>query len=245
MAHAVPKGGDGLPAQNAARRIGDGAADDERQAFAAGLKKLVNREQRGLGIERVKNRLDQQHITTALHQRLHLLKIGRTQLLKAHIARTGVVHIGADTGGFGRGAKCAHHKAGFAWCGKFVARRTCQPGGLQVHLSGQMGHLVVGLGHRGGAKGVGLHQVCTGRQIAFVNVLNHVGAGEGEQLVVALHVAPKIGKALAPVLRFVQLEALDHGAHCAVQNYDALAQNVGQRLGAGVGKWLHALNFRR
>ena len=76
MAHAVPKRGDCLPAQNAARRIGDGAADDERQALPAGLKKLVNRKQRGLGVERVKNRLHQQQVAATFYQRQRLLVVG-------------------------------------------------------------------------------------------------------------------------------------------------------------------------
>ena len=55
VADAVPESGDGLPAQDAARSIGHGAADDQRQALARIVEILVDRKQRGLGVECVKN----------------------------------------------------------------------------------------------------------------------------------------------------------------------------------------------
>ena len=76
--------------------------------------------------------------------------------------------------------------------------------------------------HGGRAEGVGLNQVCASGQIALVDVADHIRPGETEQLVIALDVACKVLKALArcaraavalaPVLGFPQLEALDHGA---------------------------------
>jgi hypothetical protein len=45
----------------------------------------------------------------------------------------------------------------------------------QVHLARQVGHVVVGLGHGGGAKGVGLDQVGTGGQVGLVDIADHIG----------------------------------------------------------------------
>jgi hypothetical protein len=82
-----------------------------------------------------------------------------------------------------------------------------------------------------------------GGQVALVDVADDVGPGQAQQLVVALDVFGKVLEALAsaigagslaPVLRLGQLEALDHGAHGAVEDDDAVLQDVGQRLGAGV-----------
>ena len=39
---------------------------------------------------------------------------------------------------------------------------------------------------------------------------------------------------LAAVLRFAELETLNHGAHGAVQHGDAMLQQAGQGLGTGV-----------
>ena len=102
-----------------------------------------------------------------------------------------------------------------------------------------MGHVVVLLRDGDGTKGVGLDQVGTGGQVAFVDVADDVRTGERQQLVVALHVARKVLEPLAAVLRFGQLEALDHGAHGPVQDGDTLGQDGRQLLGAGVGGGLH------
>ena len=122
VAHAVPKRGHGLAAQYPARGVGDGTADDQRQSLAAVFEIFVYREQRRLGVERVKNGFQQQHIHTTFHQCAHLRQISQTQFFKVNIARTGVVHVGADAGGFGCGTKCAHGKTGLVRGGVFVAR---------------------------------------------------------------------------------------------------------------------------
>ena len=67
-----------------------------------------------------------------------------------------------------------------------------------------------------------------------MNVLNHIGPREAEQLVVALDVFVKVLETLTAVLRFIEFEALDHGAHGAVEDGDALLQQGGQGLGPGV-----------
>jgi hypothetical protein len=41
-------------------------------------------------------------------------------------------------------------------------------------------------------------------------------------------------------MRFGEFQALHHGAHGAIQNQNALSQQVGKRLGAGVGRKGHA-----
>ena len=99
----------------------------------------------------------------------------------------------------------------------------------------------IGLGNSGRAKGVGLDQISASGQVALVDVADHVGAGEAEQLVVALHVFVEVFEALAAILRFVQLEALNHGAHRAVEDGDAIFQNFGQRLSACVIQRFHAV----
>jgi hypothetical protein len=55
----VPEGGDGLAAEDAARGVGDRAADDDGQALAGLVERFVDGEQRGLGVERVEDGLDQ------------------------------------------------------------------------------------------------------------------------------------------------------------------------------------------
>ena len=86
-----------------------------------------------------------------------------------------------------------------------------------------------------------------------MDVPNHVRAGDGQQLVVALHVVGKVGETVAcaicalvaftPVLGFTQLEALNHGAHGTIQNCNTLLQQGRQLLGTGVVGQAHSLRL--
>ena len=226
MAHAVPKRGHGLAAQDAPRGVGHGAADDEWQPLTAGFEILVDGKQRRLGVQGVEDGFQQQRVHATFHQRLHLLEIGLAQFLEIHIAGAGVVHVRADAGGFGGGAQSAQSEARFVGGAEFVAGRAGNLRRGAVHFNGQVGHVVIGLGDGGGAKGVGFHHVGASGQITFVDIADHVRAGQAEQLVVAFDVLGEVGKALAhaarsavalaPVLSFAQFEALDHRAHGAV-----------------------------
>ncbi len=73
-----------------------------------------------------------------------------------------------------------------------------------------------------------------------MDVADHVRARQAQQFVVALHVLVEVLETLAAVLRLAQLEALDHGAHGTVEDGDALREDGGQRLGAGVDGRFHA-----
>ena len=72
-----------------------------------------------------------------------------------------------------------------------------------------------------------------------MDVADDVRARQAQQLVVAFDVFVKVIEPCTTVLGFPQLEALDHGAHGTVKHHDAVLQNVGQRLAAGVGEGLH------
>ena len=81
----------------------------------------------------------------------------------------------------------------------------------------QMGHLVVGHGNGCGVKGIGFQNISPGGKIVPVNLADDVWAGQYQQVIIALDVTGVVGKALAPVIRFVQFIALNHGAHSSVQ----------------------------
>ena len=99
-----------------------------------------------------------------------------------------------------------------------------------------------------------------------MDVAHQVGPGQGEQVVVAALVAALAaaagamrmpvrgerrvipgGEPLAPVIRFLQLVALDHGAHRAVDHQDALGQRSLQFRDASriqPGQRVHRRGFR-
>ena len=84
------------------------------------------------------------------------------------------------------------------------------------------------------------HAYEAGGEVLFVDLADDVGPRELEQLVVALQVLRMVLEALAAVGRLVEPVALDHRAHRAVEDHDALGEQAGQGGGTGVGGQAHA-----
>ena len=86
---------------------------------------------------------------------------------------------------------------------------------------------VVGLGNRRRIECVRLYDIRTGGDVFAVNLANDVRLREHKQVVVALEILTfPIRKALSAVVGFLQFVLLDHGAHRAVQDEDALGEKV-------------------
>ena len=235
MAHAVPKSGDRLATQDAPGCIGDGAADDQGQALTGYLKIFFNGKQRGFGVEGVEYGFDQQHIGATFDQRLDLFKIRGPKFFKRNVSGTWVIDIRADAGRFGCGPQGAHHKPGPLRGRKFVASSACQPGRGEVHFPRQVTQIVICLGDCCGTKGIGFDQIRPCCQVGFMNILDHLRAGDAEQITVVFDIFGMRRKAFTPVIGLGQFEALDHGAHGTVQNRNAARQQSRQGLAAGVG----------
>jgi hypothetical protein len=121
-----------------------------------------------------------------------------------------------------------------------------------------MRHLVIALRHAGRAEGVGFDHVGAGSEIFLVNLADHVWLRQRQQLVVALQeqlatarlrkglmfaaaatcavresmlagAALEVLEALAAIILLGQLVLLDHRPHGAIQNQDALGQQVSQK----------------
>jgi len=57
-----------------------------------------------------------------------------------------------------------------------------------------------------------------------VNLANDRRLGQYQQIVVTLEIAGPVAEPFAPVIGFLQAIALDHGAHRAVQDQNAVSQ---------------------
>ena len=73
-----------------------------------------------------------------------------------------------------------------------------------------------------------------------MDAANDLRAGEQQEIVVALQVMRVAGKTGAAIVRLLQLVALDHRAHGAIQNQNALFEQ-GFQFGGAVG--LHGKGF--
>ncbi len=83
VAYGVPERLGDLPGQRAAGGVGDGAGDGHRPTPIPLLEQRLEREDRGLGVEGVEDRLDQQQVGAAVDQPVGLLEVGLDELLEA------------------------------------------------------------------------------------------------------------------------------------------------------------------
>jgi len=91
-------------------------------------------------------------------------------------------------------------------------------------------------------EGIRLDDIGAGCEILLVDVLDDLWLGQHEEIVVALHVARPIGEAGPAIVGFLELVTLDHGAHGAVDDEDALGGGLFE---SGVaGKAFHTIFFQ-
>ena len=81
---------------------------------------------------------------------------------------------------------------------------------------------VIGHGDGVGIEGIGLDDVRAGFEVLRVNLLDDVRLGEVQHVVVEAQIARMMGEFLAAIVGFVQVARLDHRAHGAIEQQDAL-----------------------
>jgi hypothetical protein len=194
---------------------------------------LVDGHERRPGVERVEDGFHQDDVRPALDERLHLLAVGVFQLVERDVAEGRVLHVGRDAARAVRGADGPAHeaRAGGVQALGLVASPPGQLGALHVELAHQVLHLVVGHGDRRAGEGVGLDHVRLAvHQVLQVDVVDHLGPGQRQQVVVALEPVRgvEVFEALAAEVGFLELVLLDHRAHRAVQDQDARLHFVEQ-----------------
>ena len=109
-----------------------------------------------------------------------------------------------------------------------AARAFLRPG--HVQFVRQRFHPVIGHRNGRGIERVGFDDVRAGLEILAMDFLDDVRPGQTEQIVVAFDIARPILEPFAAIRRLVEAIGLDHGAHRAVEDDDALAQQAQQRV---------------
>ena len=114
MAHRIPERLGELARQQSPGFVGDGAGHHHGHVDAALFRDFGNGVERGLGVQRVEDGLDQQEIGAAVEQALDLLAIGGAQIVEGDGAVAGIGHVRRDRGGAVGRADRAGDKAGLA-----------------------------------------------------------------------------------------------------------------------------------
>ena len=126
--------------------VGDRARDHHRQLQAAFLHDFGTGENRRLGVERVEDGFDQQHVDAAVDQSAHLLGVGAAQFVERDGAKTGVQNVWRNRRGAVGRTDGAGDEAGATVLilhGLRGAARKLRT--LEVQFVGDLSHAVIGL----------------------------------------------------------------------------------------------------
>ena len=150
VTHRVPECLRRLSGEQSSGAVGDGARDHHRQRAARRLERFRDGVDRGLGVERIEDGLDQKNVGAALDQPARLLAVGRAQIVERHRAEARIAHIGGDGSGAVGRAERTGDKARAAVLGlRDVgggARKLCA---FDIELIGDVLHAVIGLRNHG------------------------------------------------------------------------------------------------
>ncbi len=229
-----------LARERAAAAVGDRHRNHQRQADAAGRERGIDPDQRRFRVERVEDRLEQQDVGAAVDQSERLLGVGVAHGVEGRRAERRVVDVGRDRErAIGRAHRAGDESRAVGRPRRpLVDHAAGDARALDVDFVGQRFEAVVGLRDRGGGERVGLDDVGAGLQILPVDGGDIVGPRQHQQIAVALEVGAVRLEAVAAKGVVAQLQPLNHRAHRAVEDEDALGE---QLVKGGFGGCGHAI----
>ena len=178
--------------------VGDRAGNDDREAPARrGRRYDLEREQRGLAVQRVEDRLDEEEVGAAFGEALDRFAVRRDELVEADIARTGIVDVGRDRRRAVRRPERAGDEARLAGRARgpgvgALAGEPCRGGVDVAHAAAA--RPIVGLRDRRRVERIGAHDVGAGLEIGVVDRADDIGLRQREEIVVALDVVVVAGE---------------------------------------------------
>lgn len=263
MGEGGPEGFDFLGGDHGLAASADGGADDDGEFGAV----FFDGDGGGFGVERVEDGLDHEDVAAAFDEGVDLLGVALLDLLEGDGAEGGVVGVDDVGEGDSHGADGSGDvtlDAGFL--GDAVGFDAGELGGLDIEVADEVleegvvddfgveefgvfdaaGFAGVldeefGLGEDGAGEGIGLADVGAGFVEAFVNVLDDVGTGEGEDVAVIEKVLFVVFKAVAAGIGLAQTVAANGGAHGAIEDHDAFGEGGVELAGEIAGHFLRLL----
>ncbi len=230
MAHRMPEGGRRLAGKGASRSVGDGARDHERHLKAALGEGLEAGEDRGLGVQRVEDGFDEEDVRAAVDESLDLLAIGEAELVEADRAEAWIVDVRRKRrSSVRRPQRAGDETAPSVRLLRLDRRAQRQARAVAIELVDLILHPIIGLRDRGRREGVGLENVRARKRVGQMDVFDRLRLGQRQEIVVALQEAVAGMKTIAAEVLFIQIQALDLGAHRAINDQDALAGGAFQR----------------
>mmetsp|Transcript_27172 Transcript_27172/g.52686 ORF Transcript_27172/g.52686 Transcript_27172/m.52686 type:complete len:264 (+) Transcript_27172:3289-4080(+) len=204
--------------------VGDSTGDDQGRARNLSLKiileVLVKSVAGRLGVQSVEHRLNHEDVHATLMQPLDLFLVGFDHFLPRHSAEGGVLHIGRHRKRLVGGANGARNKPrlGGVVLGHLHGRSTAHLHRGFVEVVYDALHFIVGLGDRCAVERVCLADIGARTKILLVDLGDDVGAGEHEDVVVALQRRSVALEPFSTEILLLKLVALNHRAHGSIEN---------------------------
>jgi hypothetical protein len=221
----VPEGFNRLAADKSDAATVESARCNHRQPAASGLEVLFDGKEAGFEVERVDDRLDQQQIDAAFDERGDLLLVRIDHVLEIDAAPGRVVHARRNRHLLGGGADGAGDKSRLIGRSlvEFVGGAAGTGGCAKVDFADQRaGELKFLHANEAGAERIGFYDVRAGSEVLAVNLGDVGGASETENVAEPAQVLVVRGETIAADIGLRQLEGLDHRAHRAVENQNAV-----------------------
>ena len=190
---------------------------------------MANR--RGLGVQRVEDGFEQQQVDAAFDQGAGLLVVGFAQLVEGDAAGGGIADVLRDRGGARwSGPSSRRRSSGGRRCAAVkpsAARRAiCAPAKLRSCDAALQA--VIGHGDGVGVEGVGLDDVGAGFEVLRWISSMICGCVRFSASMLPRRSLGWLANSLPRKSASIRLARLDHGAHGAIEQQDALAHQLQQ-----------------
>ncbi len=231
----MPEGGRRLAGERAAGAVGDRAGDHQRQAQVALGEGLLAGENRGLGVQRVEDGLDQDQVRAAVDQAADLLAVGDPEIVEGDGAVARIVDVGRQgRRAVGRPEGAGDEPSLAVGLLRLDRRAPGQARAVAVEIVDRLLHAVVGLGDRRRGERIGFEDIRPSHGVGEMDVLDRLRLGQRQEVVVTLQVALARQKTLAAEMALGEAERLDLRAHRPVENQNAPLRRFAQRGGGAL-----------
>ena len=243
----------GLAAQCPARFVSHCSGNDQRQLFDCSFEDVRDSKEGRLTVQRVEDCFDQEQVDTSFDERTDLIEIRLAQLIECDGAKTGIIQIGRNGRGHGEGTDRSADEPAFSrLLGCSICRVQRDRRGCQIHFANERAKIDIvhdpvkeflilpptfwlALKKKivetncGRTESVGFDDVRTCFEVSGMNFLDHLRLSQVQQFEAAFEIlALPVGEFFSTVILLRQFPALDHGAHRAVEDDDALVEQLFQ-----------------
>ena len=214
----------GLAGEVASTPVHSGEREPERELG----RDVGGRDDRGLGVQRVEDRLDHEQVDASVAQGGDLLLVRLANLVEGHRSIRGVVDPRREGERDVERPERPGYEARLLGCPRspFVGGAPREARAFEAHLGRGVAQVVVALSDTRRREGVRRRDVGAGGEVRVVDLADDLRVREVQEIGVALDVLVMPAEALASILALGEPAPVDEHAPRAVEHQDALREKL-------------------